>query len=168
MHNRAASAILWGGLIAGILDISSAFALWGLKGVAPTRVLQGIAAAFYGPASFQGGLTTASAGLAAHFLIAFTAAAVFSLAATRLPALLEYPFVAGPLYGICVWLVMYLLVLPMAGIHPKHSVTSVATQVTIHIFCVGLPIALSARRAMLGTGETQRLNAVSRPDAFDS
>lgn len=168
MHSRAASAILWGGLIAGILDISSAFVLWGLRGVAPTRVLQGIAAAFYGPASFQGGLTTASAGLAAHFLIAFTAATVFALAATRLPALLEHPLIAGPLYGIGVWLVMYLVVLPLAGIHPKHSVTSVATQVAIHIFCVGLPIALSARRAMLGPSETQRQNAAIHPDAFDS
>lgn len=93
---------------------------------------------------------------------------MFSLAATRLPALLEHPLVAGPLYGIGVWLVMYLLVLPLAGIHPRHSVTSVATQVAIHTFCVGLPIALSARRAMLGTIETQRLNAVSSRDAFDS
>jgi uncharacterized membrane protein YagU involved in acid resistance len=165
MHNRAASAILWGGLIAGILDISSAFVLWGVKGVAPTRVLQGIASAFHGPSSFQGGLTTASAGLAAHFLIAFTAAAVFSLAAVRLPALAEFPFVAGPLYGIGVWMVMYLLVLPLSGMHPKHTVPSVATQV---IFCVGLPIALSARRALLGVVKTQRLNAVITTDAFDS
>jgi hypothetical protein len=48
------------------------------RAVAPTRVLQGIASAFYGPSSFQGGLTAASAGLAAHFLIAFTAATVFA------------------------------------------------------------------------------------------
>jgi uncharacterized membrane protein YagU involved in acid resistance len=149
MHHRAASAILWGGLIAGILDISSAFVTWGLKGVGPTRVLQGIATGFYGKASFQGGLTTASAGLGAHFLIAFTAAALFCLAALRLSVLLEHPFVAGPLYGICVWLVMYLVVLPLAGMHPKHSVGSVATQLAIHIFCVGLPIALTARRRML-------------------
>lgn len=149
MHNRAASAILWGGLLAGILDISSAFFLWGLKGVGPTRVLQGIASGFYGKASFQGGATTASAGLGAHFLIAFTAAALFCLAALRLPALLEHPLVAGAVYGIGVWLVMYLVVLPLAGIHPKHSASSVATQLAIHIFCVGLPIALTARRMML-------------------
>ncbi len=75
--SRSLPTIASAGLIAGILDITSAFVIAGLKGTGSIRMLQGIASGLLGPQSFQGGTATAGLGLAIHFLIAFTAAAVF-------------------------------------------------------------------------------------------
>jgi hypothetical protein len=70
-------AIATAGLIAGILDIASAFVIAELKGTGSTRMLQGIASGLLGSQSFEGGMATAGLGFAIHFLIAFTAASVF-------------------------------------------------------------------------------------------
>ena len=86
---RTRRAILCGGILCGILDISAAFVLsWALARVGPVRVLQGIAEALVGPASAQGGAATAALGLLMHFGVAFYWAAVFAVLArrVRLPA----------------------------------------------------------------------------------
>jgi hypothetical protein len=81
----AARAVLTGGLAAGALDIIAAWIVYGLRGVAPTRTLQSIASGILGVAAFQGGVATAAFGLALHFVIATTAAAVYSLASRGIP-----------------------------------------------------------------------------------
>ena len=73
----AIPAIAIAGLIAGILDIASAFVIAELKGTGSIRMLQGIASGLLGSQSFEGGMATAGLGLAIHFSIAFTAASVF-------------------------------------------------------------------------------------------
>src|SRR2546429_6203297 len=66
-RSHAFPAIAWSGLIAGLLDITSAFVIAGSKGVGPARVLQGIASGLLGSQSFNGGLATAGVGLILHF-----------------------------------------------------------------------------------------------------
>ncbi|HEX4439480.1 MAG TPA: hypothetical protein VH854_05380, partial [Thermoanaerobaculia bacterium] len=66
----ARRAILIGGAITGVLDISAAFLLAGLHGFGPVRVLHGIAEGMIGPASQAGGAATAALGLLMHFSIA--------------------------------------------------------------------------------------------------
>ena len=41
--SKALQAIAWGGLLAGVMDISAAFVTWGVRGVSPDLVLQSIA-----------------------------------------------------------------------------------------------------------------------------
>jgi len=143
---HAGAAILAAGLACGVLDITAAFVNWGLKGVAPTRVLQGIATGLLGRSSFEGGWSTAALGLACHFLVAFTATTVFYLASRRVPFLTNRPFVAGPLFGIAVYLVMYWIVIPLSRQRPApFSWTATITAILIHIVCVGTPIALAVR-----------------------
>jgi hypothetical protein len=85
--------------------------------------------------------------LALHFFIALTAAAVYYLASRRLKFMIRQPVLSGVLYGIAVWLFMYLVVLPLSAWKTStYTFSSVATGVLIHIFCVGLPIALIVRR----------------------
>lgn len=134
--------IVWAGLLCGAMDITAAFVTWGLKGVRPSRVLQGIASGALGPQSFAGGWETAALGAGFHFLIAFTAAAVFYVASRRISILLERPILAGPLYGIAVYLVMYWIVVPLSRAH-RQPFSSTVTLVAIltHIVCVGSPIA---------------------------
>jgi hypothetical protein len=134
-------------LVAGILDISSAFALSYPKGVGPIRVLQGVAAGLVGRESaLTGGLATAGLGLTIHFFIAFVAATVFYIASRKLIFLTRNAVVSGLLYGVVVYGFMYWVVMPLAYpvVHP--SLSRDLTAVCVHMLLIGLPIALITRR----------------------
>lgn len=142
-RSPAFPAITWAGLIAGILDISSAFILSYPKGVSPIRVLQGVAAGLVGRESaINGGLATAGMGLAIHFFIAFVVATLFYVASRKLVFLTRHPVISGLLYGVIVYGFMYWIVMPLAYpvVHP--SVSRDVTAVCVHMFLIGLPIAL--------------------------
>lgn len=146
-RSRAFSAITWATLIAGVLDISSAFILSYPKGVGPIRVLQGVAAGLIGRESaINGGLATAGLGLAIHFFIAFVVASVFYVASRKLVFLTRRPVISGLLYGVVVYGFMYWIVMPLAYpvVHP--SLSRDVTAVCVHMLLIGLPIALIVHR----------------------
>lgn len=145
-NSRAFAAIFCAGLLCGVMDISAAFLTWWPKGVKPPRLLQGIAAAWLGPKSFNGGMATAALGLAFHFLIAFTAATLFYVASRHLTFMLDRPITSGVLYGIAVYLIMYWIVMPLSNFHGTKTVTSSIVAIVTHIVCVGLPISLVIHR----------------------
>jgi hypothetical protein len=135
------------GLAAGALDILAAFATSAAK---PAVVLKAIASGLLGRGAFRGGPGIAALGLGLHFMIALGWAAVYWLASRRVPFFRERPLVAGPAYGVFVYWFMQLVVLPLSAA-PKFSpgprtVGSSAKGMLIHIFCVGLPIALLIAR----------------------
>ena len=144
-RSRTFRAIASAGLIAGILDITSAFVIAGLKGMGSIRMLQGIASGLLGARSFEGGMATAGLGLAIHFLIAFTAASVFYVASRKLTFLTQRPVISGLLYGVAVYLFMYWMVVPFAFVNARHSVSRDVTAVIVHMLLFGLPIALVVR-----------------------
>jgi uncharacterized membrane protein YagU involved in acid resistance len=147
VHPRIIEAILWGGTVAGILDIADAIIVSSFYGVAPARVLQAIASGLLGRTSFGGGVSTAALGLGLHFFIAFTAAAVYVLASLKLPVLIRRPLVSGAIYGVIVWLVMREVVLPLSLFNQgRLTLIGLLNGLFAHIFCVGLPIALAAKR----------------------
>lgn len=92
-------AALLGGLVAGTLDIADALLFNGARGVAPHRAMQAIASGLLGRDAFTGGAWTAGLGLGLHFVIAITAAAVYTLAALRTPVLLSRPSLCGAASG---------------------------------------------------------------------
>jgi len=141
-RSRALPTIALASLIAGILDITSAFVIAGIKGTGSIRMLQGIASGLLGQRSFEGGMATAGLGLAIHFLIAFTAAAVFYAASRKFSSLTQHPVVSGLLYGIAVYIFMYWVVMPLAFPTAHHSTSRDVTAVIIHIILIGLPISL--------------------------
>jgi hypothetical protein len=104
--------------------------------------LQGIAAGLLGANSYGGGLVTAGLGLALHFFVAFVVVTVFYLASRKIQFLTSHPVVSGILYGMCVYLVMYWLVLPMAFPLFRHRIGNDLLAVAIHISLIGLPCAL--------------------------
>ena len=144
-RSRALPTIASAGLIAGVLDITSAFVIAELKGTGSIRMLQGIASGLLGPRSFDGGMATAGLGLAVHFLIAFTAASVFYAASRKLTFLTQHAVTSGLLYGIAVYLSMYWIVVPLAFVNARHSVSRDVTAVIIHMLLIGLPISLIVR-----------------------
>ena len=141
------AAIFWGGLLAGIFDITQAFIGFGLRGSTPYRILQGIARGIFGTHSREMGWTSAAIGLLCHFTVAFTAATVYYVASRKLRLLVERPVLCGLVYGELVFLFMYFVVIPLSAIGPPHF--NIATYITGpigHPLLVGLPIALCVRR----------------------
>ena len=143
--------ILLGGLIAGVLDITYAFVFSYIRsGRTPAFVLQSVASGALGRDAFQGGAKTAALGLGFHFLIALPAAAVYVLASRALPFMTAHAIVSGILYGLCVYAFMYCVVLRVSAIRSTTWPWSLPKSVfigglLIHIFGVGLPIALVNR-----------------------
>ena len=139
--SRALKPILIGGLIAGGLDLIAAFVSFG-PGV--PRV---IAAGLLGRGAIQGGAGTYILGVFLQFFIATCAAAVYYAASRRLVFLKQHPLVCGPFFGIAVYLVMYLIVLPLCALHAHgpYQLAGLIQGLLIHMVLIGLPIALSVR-----------------------
>jgi hypothetical protein len=140
-------AIVWGGAACGILDAIAACAQFGLKGIKPIQVWQGVASGLLGERAFRSGWASGALGLFLHFAIAFSAAAVFLAASHPLPFLARAYWISGPVYGVLVFLVMNLMVVPLSA-RPKKPASSqvILIQLIIHILFVGMPIALAANR----------------------
>ncbi|RYY36174.1 MAG: hypothetical protein EOP59_14760 [Sphingomonadales bacterium] len=145
--SRTTRTIAIATLIAGTLDIAAAVFITLSRGGTTGGMLRGIASGPL-PDATRWGLAGAAIGLAVHFAIIAAMAAVYVLAARRLAWLRRQPVTAGALYGVVTWAVMNQLVLPLRwpGIFPQLDAVNVFTQLACHIFLVGIPIALIARR----------------------
>jgi hypothetical protein len=134
--------ILVGGVIAGAVDLIAAFILYGLK------VPLVIAGGLLGPTARQGGPATYILGVTLQFVIAISAAWVYYAASRKLEFLKEHPFVCGLFFGIAVFLVMNLIVLPLSALHAKgpFRLEGLIQGLLVHMFLIGLPISLSVRR----------------------
>lgn len=169
---RILMAIVLGGLVAGALDIIYAFIVYGplSYGITPLQVLQSVAAGLVGrEAARAGAMDTGLLGLATHFAIATTMAAVFVIAASRIGALMRNAVLWGLLYGLVLYVVMNYIVVPLssAGGHFPTGLTEVGERLQrsfsriktddtypwmiwgtlfTHTFLVGVPIALIAKR----------------------
>lgn len=141
-------AIVWGGLLAGTGDLVFALGHYGMK----LKVFQTVAAGLIGKeAAFGGGQATFALGVALHYGISLVWAALFCWVALRLPALLRNATAAGLAYGFVVYFGMNNLVLPLSALQtpfwpPKLDAAAIAA----HCFVFGFPIALAARRVLLG------------------
>lgn len=143
----ALAVIVSAGLVAGVLDIGYVFVFYGVRGVAPQRILRGIAAALLGRDALSGGWGTAALGLAMHFGVAFVVATVFYVASRFLPVLIRHAIASGLIYGALVWLVMNALILPLTKTPPASFPPPNWWIIFVpHLFCVGVPIALMVKR----------------------
>lgn len=149
-QGRVWPAIFWAGLLCGIFDILAAFVVYGSFGLKPIPLLQGIARGVIGARARDGGLATAFLGLACHFVIAYGAATVYVAASRFVPLLIEHAVPCGILYGIAVYFFMQDVVLPLSAIGRRpFSLQFTLIGVGIHIFTVGLTIALTTRRILM-------------------
>ena len=143
--SKALPAIGWGGLIAGILDITTAFIRWR----PPVRLLQGIASGLLGPRAFQGGLGNCGARLSfALFHRVFSGRRLL-----RRQPQVGFPAAAGGGLGsflrhrgVHVHDVGGRSVIGFPKSHAPFSATGLVLSLLTHMFCVGLPIAFAVRR----------------------
>lgn len=148
---RLVLAILVGGLVAGTLDIFVAAAINHLP---VGTILQAIASGLLGKAAFAAGTRAMAIGLIAQEVMALIIAAIYDLAAVRLPILFRRPVIMGALYGVGVFLVMNLVVVPLSAAWPKHRhpsveaiVLNLAAMVLFGLIVALTPWFMERRRA---------------------
>lgn len=142
------AAIGLGGFVAGTIDIGAACLI---TGFAPTKILKIVAGGLLGRAAFDGDASIAALGMLLQWAMSLVIAAVFVLAARRLPSLLRHWVVAGLLYGVVVYFVMNDIVVPLSalghGTLPKFDlVPFVENMLAMLLF--GLIVAFYARRRL--------------------
>lgn len=148
-RSGALRAILTGGAAAGAGDITYAFVFyWFRNGAPPARILQSVASGLLGRPAYAGGAGTALLGLALHFLIAFSIAAVYVAAAARMPVLARRPLACGAAYGVLAYAFMNLVVVPLSRFPNARAFPPdvLLTGLAAHVFLIGIPIAFAARR----------------------
>src|SRR5216684_3612768 len=141
-RNSALLAIAVGGGIAGTLDLLQACILFGWD------IPLVIAGGLLGPDAFHGGAGTYVLGVALHFFIACSAAAVYYAASRKLRFMTEHWLVCGLFFGAAVQEVMNLVVLPLSALHAKgpYKLHDLILGLLVHMVVVGLPISFSVRR----------------------
>jgi hypothetical protein len=148
MKRSLTRAIVTGGLLAGTGDLVFALSYYGMQ----LKVFQGVAAGLIGrEAAFGGGPATFALGVVLHYGIALIWAAMFCVVALRVPALLRNATAAGLAYGFVVYFGMNNVVLPLSALHTPFWPPRIdAAAIAAHCFVFGFPIALAARRCLLG------------------
>jgi uncharacterized membrane protein YagU involved in acid resistance len=145
----AAKTIFRATLVAGTLDILSALFFFGyvFGKVAPRRMLQGIASAVIGKKAFDGGVPAAFLGLLIHYCIALAFAAFFFFVYPAIPFLKKNRLAGGLLYGVFVFIVMNVVVLPLIGFRKFHfHWDSILENTLILMYAIGIPISYMVHR----------------------
>ena len=141
--NRSIRTIFWAGLVAGTLDAIGATVVFMLRGGKdPAVIWRYVASGVFGKESLAADSGTAVWGLVFHFLIALTWAAFFFVIYPTLRRFISNPMLIGLLYGVVVWMVMNLIVLPLSNVAPQtFDLAKVLIGMSVLIVCIGLPIS---------------------------
>lgn len=142
--SSSAKTILWSGLIAGILDsLAGVIVYYIFFDLNPLQVLQFIASGIHGPEAINGGVLMILEGTFYHFLIAYVVAIIYFFLYPRIKLLSKNITLMGLIYGLGIWLVMNLLVLPQSNI-PKgpFDINLAIVGIVWHMILVGVPIAI--------------------------
>jgi hypothetical protein len=141
------TTILLAGLLAGLLDGAAATLLFLARGNKKPGVLfQYIASAVFGKAAFAGGGTMVFMGLFFHFVIALIFVSCYFVLYPHIPWSGAYPLAAAAVYGLLVWVIMNLGVLPLSRAAPRpFSWIFALINMLILVVTIGLPAAYLAR-----------------------
>lgn len=138
--------ILVTSLLVAILDITAAvLTYYIINGRIPFRIFQYIASAAVGPGAFSTGVGMNLLGAFFHFFIALVFTSLFFILYSKLPILSKNKFIVGLLYGVLIWMIMNLVVLPLTLLPATaFHLLQVAIGITTLMICVGLPISVIA------------------------
>jgi hypothetical protein len=150
---KSLKPILYAGGLVGVLDITAACINARVAyGCTPLHVLQSVAGGLLGRNTYEGGFRAAALGLVMHFTMALAVAAIFYMLTQRfpLPRKLSGVVAVGLVYGLAVFLVNNFATAPfLSWVRSLYLHTPILfkppmgwSQAIIHLFCVGLPIAL--------------------------
>jgi len=135
--------ILFGGIIAGTLDIGAASLINSAK---PARILQAIASGLLGKSAFDGGSATVELGLVLQWAMSIIIASIFVVAVRWMPVLKRQWIGAGLAYGVTIFVVMNYVVLPLSAIgHPPRFRAVHFTEDIVAMLLFGMIVAFFAR-----------------------
>jgi uncharacterized membrane protein YagU involved in acid resistance len=148
MRFSPVTAILLAGFIAGTIDIGAACLINGLD---PITICQAIASGVLGKASFHGGLNSAGLGLVLQWGMGVIIAAIYIVAAQIMPVLGRAWLAFGLLYGVGIYFVMNLIVVPLsrAGGRGYHFVPEKFAEDMVAMLVFGTIVAWFARASIL-------------------
>jgi hypothetical protein len=142
--------IFLSGLIAGTLDMLAALIIYSviLQKTTAIKILQSIASGLFKKDAYSGGSQMALYGLLLHYLIALIFAWFYFTIYPYFTFLKKNTLLSGILYGIFVWIVMNLVVLPTVFpvLPEKHFDFPLILSILILIFCIGIPIAFITKK----------------------
>lgn len=139
MWNR----ILLTGFIAGTLDATAAIIKFYIKtGKSPVFVFIYVASAVFGKEVYTMGHFIAFAGLLFHYLVAIIFSACYFLLYPKLKFFHSNKIFNAIIYGIFVWLVMNLVVVPLTRVQVfPFNLLNALVETLILIVCIGMPIS---------------------------
>ena len=131
-------SILAAGFTAGSFDLLAASVIYTAT---PYQVMKSISGGWYGKG--PKGMPEAIVGAASHYAILTAAAAIYALAALKLPVLWRRPLLIGSLFGAGIFCFMHFVVLPLTplGFHMKPT-PLLALDFLANVLMSGAAIAL--------------------------
>lgn len=140
--------IIKAGLIVGTLDILSAFIHYYIK-THDTHFLgifKFIASGVVGKAQADAGNgEIIILGLFLHYFIAFSFTIFFFWIYPKIKILATNKVLTGIGYGLFIWMVMNLIMIPLSSIPPRpFTVTNAMINIAILMICVGIPLSFMA------------------------
>ncbi len=144
-------AVFIAGILVGILvaiGTTTNFLLSGGKN--PLKLLNFVSSGFFGEAAFNGGRSMIYLGMMLHFIISVIWAFLLFSFDPVLRVFSKKWLVNGVLYGVFIWFVMALIVMPLSNAPSVPlTVKGAFIDVIILVLCAGLPISYLARRHFL-------------------
>jgi hypothetical protein len=142
-RTRVLTAIVAGGLTAATCDFIAAMLIYHLPALTVGRA---VARGWFGKAAMAGGDDVAAVGAVSHYAILLIAAAIFVVTSLRFPILRRMAWITGPIFGICIYVAMHLVIVPLSAAKSAdpHGIQFVE-EFLGHMLVIGLPIALWAR-----------------------
>jgi hypothetical protein len=138
--------ILLAGVSAGALDGIAAIIDFLIEtGRNPLIIFVYIASGLFGSRAYVDQHLMAVFGLLLHFLIAVIFSAFYFLVYPKLNFLHKNRVVSAVVYGVFVWIIMNLVVVPISIPHPfSFHPVKVLLATAILIICIGIPISFMA------------------------
>ena len=136
-------------LVAGTLDITYAIIMWGpvFGKITAAQLLQGISSVLIGKDALTGGMATALLGLAMHYGISLAWTLIYFFIFPRLPFLARNKWISGMLYGVFVWAMMSLVILPLVTGRAWHySTMAFIKNIAPMVLLFGPAIALIIKK----------------------
>lgn len=142
-------AVLYGGLIAGTIDVGAASLI---NMIHPLIILRAIATGLLGREAFQGGLPVSLLGLVLQWAMSLLIAAIFVIAARRMAWMRQRWIIAGLAYGPVVFVVMEYVVVPLSAAMKPHFTALSLLENLAAMLLFGLIVSFFARDVG-GSGE---------------
>lgn len=147
--NSWIKAVLFATLIAGLMDITSAYIdVYIRTGHISTKMFQYIAGGALGlDTSLKGGLGVQALGLCIHFFLAFSYTLAFFLIYPKLHLQQFNKYLVGFIYGFLVGMFMTFIVLPLTKLpHNPFDFAKALKAWLILAFMLGIPVSFIANR----------------------